>query len=102
MKKVIYFLAVLNLGFLVGCASRQTTSKAQAPIAKTQKVLEMEKRLREREEAQQDIRDRNQVLNKKAQMESPPSAVKLQARPQSKKIEMISGNDKNLKSDREL
>jgi len=58
--------------------------------------------LREREEAQQDIRDRNQVLNKKAQMESSPSAVKLQARPQSKKIEMISGNDKNLKSDREL
>lgn len=61
----------------------------------------MEKKSREREEAMQDLRDRNQVLNKKAQMES--SSVKMQARPQTKRIEMISAIDhKTNKSDKEL
>jgi TolA-binding protein len=102
MRKVIYLLATLSLSLLVGCASHSVAKKTQqTPIVKTQKVLDMEKKAREHEEALQDLRDRNLVLNKKAQMDN-SSAVKLQARPQNKKIEMISASGKNWKSDREL
>lgn len=108
---MIYSLAILNLVLLVGCASHRAAKKSPTPVAKTQKVLEMEKKMKEREEALQDMRDRNQVLNKKAQLQTPTaqasnssssSAIKLQARPQSKKIEMFSSNDSKSKSDREL
>ncbi len=104
MRKVFYFVATLNLALLVGCASHRTaSSKAQTPVTKTSKVLDMEKRMKEREEAMQDLRDRNQVLNKKAQLDSSStSSVKMSARPQTKRIEMISGSEKTLKSDREL
>ncbi len=106
MRNLIYLSAILSLSLLPACASKKTTpSKSTASVVKTQKVLEMERKQREHEEALQDLKDRNQVLNKKAQLNpaaastaGASSSVQMQARPQNKKIEMVSPilDQKNL------
>jgi TolA-binding protein len=99
MRKLIYFLAIASLSVLPACASKKTTPKNPQAVVKTPKVLEMERKQKEREEALQDQKDRNQVLTKKAQLNPSPVAannskgnlgVQVQARPQNKRIEMIS------------
>jgi TolA-binding protein len=104
MTKLIYFLAIASLSVLPACASKKTTPRNPGAVVKTPKVLELERKQKEHEEALQDLKDRNQVLSKKAQMNPNSVAAKssnnnmgvlLQARPQNKRIEMSAPNVDN-------
>ncbi len=86
---------------LVACATTKPSSSS-VTVSKSPKVLEMERKLKERGEALQDTKDRNRVLAKKSQMRQ-QSEMNVQAVPQNKKIE-ITGMGAPIKasSDRQL
>lgn len=87
---------------LAACAtSKRTPSANTQTVTKTPQVLEMERRMREREEARQDQRDRQRVLSKKSQMgKSAPIAAK--ANPQTKRIEVLNPSSSQARNEEEL
>jgi TolA-binding protein len=69
-------MAGLTVGLTVGCASTKSThgnSRNSSGVVKTAQVLELEKKVKAREEISQDSKDRNRVLKRKAAMS--PSTV---------------------------
>lgn len=98
MTKMTLLFASLISFLLVACATNSTSQSSA--IVKNAKVIEMEKKKKEREEALQDLKDRRGILAKKSQLE--PSPVKLRASPQNKKIEMFAGQQQRPSSDRQL
>lgn len=98
MRKMTLLFALTMSSLLVACAT--TTSSRISPITKSPKVLEQELKRKEREEAMQDLRDRNRILQKKAQMQGPPILARVT--PQNKKIELYGSNGRKARNDREL
>jgi TolA-binding protein len=107
MKKTILMLPVLPF-LLTNCASLRGTSSAK--ISKTPRVIELERKMKEREQARQDLRDRQRLLSEKKHLtKTAPSATSLRvsAHPQQRQknvvVEAATGLKTDLKiSDREL
>lgn len=84
---------------LVACASTNSRT-ASAPVTKTARALEVERKLKEREESRQDQKDKQRILRKKAQLQD--SSINAKVIPQNKKIELSGSTPGKSKSDREL
>ncbi len=80
MKKIIIVSAALSSALFISCAS--PNSRGPQSVVKSPQVLEVEKKLKAREEAMQDQKDRNRVLQKKNQSGS--SGIVFNSRPDSK------------------
>lgn len=75
MKKNIIVLAAVSSLLFIACASTKPSSSSQT-VVKSPQVIELERKLKVREEAMQDLKDRNRVLAKKSQTElSEPTRV---------------------------
>ncbi len=85
---MILFNAVLYLSLLTGCAAFQTSKQQSAAPTKTPRVLELERKMHEREEARQDRRDQNRVIAKKTQNNNfkENDSLRIQSSPQSRVI----------------
>lgn len=104
---------ILTLAILIaGCASNpSSTSSIQTKNAKkTPGVVDLEKKLRDREVQMQDLKDRNMVLAQKAKLDDGNAiptkssmGLAIQSRPQNKKIKLapISAADLKL-SERDM
>lgn len=94
---------------LVACATHRPAS---APIAKSPRVLEMERKAKEREQVRQDDEDMKRMVAQKRRQPATPSvatnttsSLRVSARPQDKKVVIapMTGSDDALKiSDRDL
>lgn len=83
MIKMKLISALILSSLLVACASQ---NKAPRNVAKTSQILEKEKKMREREEIEQDRKDQQKILSKKNPAAA--SSIKFGALPQKKKLEI--------------
>ena len=85
---MILFSASSSVVLLVGCANFQSSKQEVGVTTKTPRVLELERKMHEREESRQDRRDQNRVIAKKNQNENAKDndSLRIRSSPQSRVI----------------
>lgn len=112
MIKIAIILAGLSLLTMACTSPSKKANNSAGQVVKTAKVLETEKKNKEREEEMQDIRDRNRIINAKNQSGKAPTSpiavvpkpheFTVSAKPQNQKLEILPQANILPKSDYEL
>ncbi len=82
---MIHFSALLSLSFLTSCAHFENEKKDSNKLSKSPRVLDVERKMREHEEAKQDRSDLNRVAAKKIG-QSDTSSFKIRGQPQNRSV----------------